>query len=145
VSIFTNFSSKAHLVGRTDGSSQASAASDNQPGHSPDRRRVPASVRPQSRAATAAESLRQRFGGRLVFCVGTESSLFTRGDSPGPFGRPARGEHKGGGPAIQPLCRPLRAFLAEASQRVRQVFHGPHMELGEVDTLSVALHRIPVS
>ena len=35
------------------------------------------------RAATAAESLRQRFPGRLVFCVGTESSLFTRGIVPG--------------------------------------------------------------
>ena len=31
------------------------------------------------RAAAAAESRRQRFPGRLVFCVGTESSLFTRG------------------------------------------------------------------
>ena len=31
------------------------------------------------RAAAAAESRRQRFPGGLVFCVGTESSLFTRG------------------------------------------------------------------
>ena len=29
------------------------------------------------RAASAAKPLRQRFPGRLVFCVGTESTLFT--------------------------------------------------------------------
>jgi hypothetical protein len=36
-----------------------------------------------ARAAAAAEPLRQRFPGRLVFCVGTESTLFTRGIVPG--------------------------------------------------------------
>jgi len=36
-----------------------------------------------ARAAAAAASLHERFPGRLTFCVGTESSLFTTGIVPG--------------------------------------------------------------
>ena len=43
---------------------------------------------------------------------------------PGPFGQPACDEPTCRGPAVRPLWQ-LQAFLAEASQRVRQVFHGP--------------------
>ena len=161
------------------------------------------------RAAAAAESLRQRFGGRLVFCVGTESSLFTRGIVQGRSVDQRVASIRTAGLRSSRYAGPLRAFLAEASQRVRPVFRGPityastpfeavdwslfdvigvdhyrnskvddhryaetirrylgqgkpvvnsefgHspyrgdrpglMELGEVDTLSVALHRIPLA
>jgi hypothetical protein len=36
-----------------------------------------------ARAAAAAAPLHERFPGRLTFCVGTESSLFTKGIVPG--------------------------------------------------------------
>ena len=36
-----------------------------------------------AKAAAAAEPLREKFPGQLVFCVGTESSLFTKGIVPG--------------------------------------------------------------
>jgi hypothetical protein len=162
-----------------------------------------------ARAATAAESLRQRFGGRLVFCVGTESSLFTRGIVPGRSVGQRVASIRAAGLRSGRYAAPLQAFLAAASQRVRPVFGGPityastpfevvdwslfdvigvdhyrnskvddhryaetirrylgqgkpvvnsefghspyrgdrpgHMELGEVDTLSVALHRIPLA
>jgi len=160
-------------------------------------------------AAAAAEPLRQRFPGRLVFCVGTESSLFTRGIVPGRSVGQRVANIRIAGLRSSPYAGPLQAFLAEASQRVRPVFHGPltyastpfeavdwslfdvirvdhyrnskvedhryaemirpylgqgkpvlnsefghspyrgdrpgHMKLGEVDTASLALHRIPVA
>jgi hypothetical protein len=162
-----------------------------------------------ARAATAAESLRQRFPGRLVFCVGTESSLFTRGIVPGRSVGQRVANIRTAGLRSSPYAGPLQAFLAEASQRVCPVFHGPltyastpfevvdwslfdvigvdqyrnskvedhryaetirryldqdkpvvnsefghspyrgdrpgHMEFGEVDTGSLALHRIPLA
>jgi hypothetical protein len=161
------------------------------------------------RAATAAESLRQRFEGRLVFCVGTESSLFTRGIVPGRSVDQRVANIRTAGLRSRPYAGPLQAFLADANQRVRQVFRGPlsyastpfevvdwslfdvigvdhyrnskvddhryaetikrylgqgkpvvnsefghsayrgnrpgHMEFGEVDTVSLALHRIPLA
>ena len=76
-------------------------------------------------AATAAEPLRQRFPGRLVFCVGTESSLFTRGIVPGRSVGQRVANIRTAGLRSSPYAGPLQAFLAEASQRVRPVFHGP--------------------
>jgi len=160
-------------------------------------------------AAAAAERLHKQFPGQLVFCVGTESSLFTRGIVPGRSVDQRVASIRTAGLRSSPYAEPLQAFLAEASQRVRPVFHGPityasvpfeavdwslfdvigvdhyrnskvddhryaetikrylgqgkpvvnsefghspyrgdrpgHMELGEVDTLSVALHRIPLA
>lgn len=160
------------------------------------------------RAAVAAEPLRQRFPGRLVFCVGTESILFTRGIVPGRTVNRRIANIRRAGLRSGPYTEPLQAFLAEAAKRVRQVFHGPltyaaipievvdwslfdfigvdhyrnsnvahryaerirpylgqgqpvvntefghsayrgdrpgHMEFGEVNTLSVALSRIPLA
>jgi hypothetical protein len=161
------------------------------------------------RAAAAAEPLRQQFPGRLVFCVGTESSLFTQGIVPGRSVDQRVANIRTAGLRSSLYTGPLQAFLAEASQRVRPVFHGPltyastpfevvdwslfdiigvdhyrnskvgnhryaetirrylgqgkpvvnsefgHspyrgdrpglMEFGEVDTLSVVLHRIPLA
>lgn len=164
------------------------------------------------KAATAAEPLHQQFPGQLVFCVGTESSLFTRGIVPGRTAdhRIAHIRQAGlrSGPWSGPYAEELQAFLAQAAERVRKVFHGPliyasipfevvdwslfdfigvdhyrnskvehryaetirrylgqgkpvlntefgHssyqgdrpglMEFGEVDTASVALHRIPLA
>jgi hypothetical protein len=75
-------------------------------------------------AARAAEPLRERFPGRLVFCVGTEASLFTRGIAGGRTieKRMAslRAQVRSGTGG-----QPLRAFLAGATSAVRQVFHGP--------------------
>ena len=75
-------------------------------------------------AAKAAEPLRERFPGRMVFCVGTEASLFTRGIVPGRTidRRTAnvREDFKSGR-----YVQPLQAFLAGATEAVRPVFHGP--------------------
>ena len=160
------------------------------------------------KAATAAEPLHQQFPGQLVFCVGTESSLFTRGIVPGRTVNRRIANIRRAGLRSGPYAQELQAFLAEAAERVRKVFHGPltyaatvvevvdwslfefigvdhyrnskvehryaetirrylgqgkpvintefghssyrgdrpgHMEFGEVDTLSVALHRIPLA
>jgi hypothetical protein len=77
------------------------------------------------RAATAAEPLRRRFPGRLVFCVGTESSLFTQGIVPGRSVGQRVTNIRTAGLRSSPYAGPLQAFLAEASQRVRPVFRGP--------------------
>jgi hypothetical protein len=76
-------------------------------------------------AAAAAESLRQRFPGRLVFCVGTESSLFTRGIVPGRSVGQRVASIRTAGLRSSPYAGPLQAYLAEASQWVRPAFHGP--------------------
>src|SRR2546430_13013006 len=77
------------------------------------------------RAAAAAESLRHRFPDRLVFCVGTESSLFTQGIIPGRSVDQRVANIRTAGLRSSLYAGPLQAFLAEASQRVRPVFHGP--------------------
>ena len=77
------------------------------------------------RAAAAAESLRQRFPGRLVFCVGTESSLFIRGIVPGRSVGQRVASIRTAGLRSSPYAGPLQVYLAEASQRVRPAFHGP--------------------
>jgi hypothetical protein len=76
-------------------------------------------------AATAAEPLRERFPGRLVFCVGTESSLFTRGIVPGKTVNQRLANVLRPGVQSGPRTQELQGFLAEAAERVRKVFHGP--------------------
>jgi hypothetical protein len=78
-----------------------------------------------SDAAAAAEPLRRRFPDRLVFSVGNELTLFMRGIVPGrSFVRRTRL------PALRAVIKddrhtpPLRAFLAEAANAVRDVYHG---------------------
>ncbi len=77
-------------------------------------------------AAAAAERLRLRRPGRVVFVVGSELTLFMRGIVPGrsltarmkkpSFWEDARaGKHNA----------PLNAFLAKATEAVRRLFHGP--------------------
>ena len=79
-----------------------------------------------TKAAAAAEKLRQRCPERLVFLVGSELTLFMQGIVPGRtvmqrLGNPSfwanvkAGKHN----------RPLNAFLAKANQAVRGEFHGP--------------------
>jgi hypothetical protein len=75
-------------------------------------------------AAEAAERLRRRHPGRLVFSVATESTLFMRGIVPGrSFQRRLAGVHREirAGHHIEPL----RTFLARAARDVRRVFDGP--------------------
>ena len=76
-------------------------------------------------AATAAEPLREQFPGQLVFCVGTESSLFTRGIVPGKTVNQRLANVLRPGQRSGPYARELQVFLAEAAERVRKVFHGP--------------------
>jgi hypothetical protein len=160
------------------------------------------------RAAAAAEPLREQFPGHLVFCVGTESSLFTKGIVPGRSVGRRIANIRQAGLRSGPYAKELQAFLAAAAERVRKVFHGPltyastpfevvdwtlfdvigvdlyrnskndhrytetirryvgqgkpvvnaefghssyrgdrsgQMELGEVDMMSLALHRIPLA
>jgi hypothetical protein len=75
-------------------------------------------------AATAAERLRRQWPGRLVFSVGSESTLFMQGIVPGKtltqrvahlFADVKSGRH----------IEPLRAFLTQATESVRPVFQGP--------------------
>jgi hypothetical protein len=77
------------------------------------------------RAAAAAEPLRGQFPGRLVFCVGTESSLFTRGIVPGRTVNQKIASIRRAGLRSGAYAQPLQAFLAEANDKVRKVFHGP--------------------
>jgi hypothetical protein len=160
------------------------------------------------KAATAAEPLHQQFPGQLVFCVGTESSLFTNGIVPGLTVNRRVANIRRAGLRSGPYAGKLQAFLTDAAERVRKVFRGPltyastpfevvdwslfdfigvdhyrlslvdrrygemirrylgqgkpvvntefghssyrgnrlgQMEFGEVDTVSVALHRIPLA
>lgn len=78
-----------------------------------------------TRAASAAEQLRARWPGRLVFSVGTELTLYLRGILDG---RTLRSRVSRVNPALLrsgALDQPLNAFLARACQSVRQVFSGP--------------------
>jgi hypothetical protein len=160
------------------------------------------------KAATAAESLHEQFPGQLVFCVGTESTLFTRGIVPGRTVNQRLASIRQAGLRSGSYAQGLQAYLAEAADGVRKVFHGPltyastifevvdwslfdyigvdhyrnskversyaerirpylgqgkpaintefghssyrgdrpgHMEFGEVDLVSLALHRIPLA
>jgi len=77
------------------------------------------------RAATAAEPLRRRYPGRLVFVAGTEATLFTRGILPGNsikkrFTSPANREALKAGRHNAPL----NDYLARACRAVRAVFGG---------------------
>jgi hypothetical protein len=77
------------------------------------------------RAAAAAEPLREQFPGHLVFCVGTESSLFTKGLVPGRTVNQRIASIRRAGLRSGPYAQQLQAFLAEANDKVRKVFHGP--------------------
>jgi len=79
-----------------------------------------------TRAATAAERLRQRSPNRFVLSVGTELTLFMRGIVPGRnYAQRTRQ------PALRETLRtgiqhaPLATYLAEATRAVRSVFDGP--------------------
>jgi hypothetical protein len=76
-------------------------------------------------AATAARPLHQQFPGQVVFCVGTESSLFVKGIVPGQTVGRRLANIRRAGPWSGPCAQQLRAFLAEAAERVRRVFRGP--------------------
>ena len=78
------------------------------------------------RAAGAAEDLRRRWSGKVVFSLGSELTLFAQGIVAGKnvfdrMNRPSfwenirAGKHNG----------PLNSFLAKEYAVVRQVFHGP--------------------
>jgi hypothetical protein len=78
-----------------------------------------------AKAAEAAESLRQNYSDKLVFCLGAELTLFMKGIMPGKnFAARLRnpqlisfvkaGEHN----------KPLNAFLTKANYAVRKVFGG---------------------
>lgn len=81
-------------------------------------------IRYISRAATVAEELHTQWPGQVVFSVGTELTLFTRGIVTGrTLGRRER--------ALREILTtgaynvPLSAFLARSTMAVREVFHGP--------------------
>jgi hypothetical protein len=78
-----------------------------------------------AKAAAAAEPLREQFPGQLVFCVGTESSLFTKGIVPGRTVNQRIASIRRAGLRSGPYAQQLQAFLAEANDKVRKVFHGP--------------------
>jgi len=78
-----------------------------------------------ARAATAAEPLHKQFPGRLTFCVGTESSLFTSGIVPGRTTERRIASIREAGVRSGAYAEPLQAFLAEAVRRVRRAFGGP--------------------
>lgn len=83
-----------------------------------------ATLRHLARSAAAAEELRAKWPGKLVFCAGNELTLFMRGIVKGR----TRSRRI---PAIREAVRsgadsrPLNAFLARASAAVREEFHGP--------------------
>jgi hypothetical protein len=85
-----------------------------------------ATLRHLARSAAAAEELRARWPGQLVFCVGGELTLFMRGIIKGrTYSRRTRM------PELREALRsgahnaPLNAFLARAAAAVREVFGGP--------------------
>ncbi len=79
-----------------------------------------------ARSAAAAEELRARWPGQLVFSVGTELAFFMRGIIKG-----RTYSRRTCMPALREVIRsgahngPLNAFLARASAAVREVFGGP--------------------
>jgi hypothetical protein len=79
-----------------------------------------------AKAARAAEKLHQRWPQKLVFCVGTEATLFMQGIVEGHnlmqrMGNPSFWETVKAGKHNPPL----NAFLSKANHIVRQAFHGP--------------------
>jgi hypothetical protein len=79
-----------------------------------------------AKAAEKAESLRQKWPGKLVFSVGSELTLFSQGmvegesvfdrmSRPSFWGDMKAGKHNG----------PLNAYLANLNEATRNVFHGP--------------------
>jgi hypothetical protein len=102
-------------------------------------------------AAGAAQDLHRHRPGQVVFSVGSEATLFMAGiveggsvferlEHPDFWARIQAGEHNG----------PLNAFLAEAAERVREVFHGPvtyasvpleTVDWSRFDVVSVDLYR----
>lgn len=102
-------------------------------------------------AAERAEELHRTRPGRVVLSVGSEATLFMMGivegksaferlQHPRFFDRIRAGEHNG----------PLNAFLGEAVDRVRKVFHGPltyasvpleQVDWSRFDIVSVDLYR----
>jgi len=77
------------------------------------------------RAAAAAESVRQRWPGRVVLSVGTELTFFMQGIVPGKdlaerLGAPDLRENI----RMGTYNKHLNAFLARTTAAVRQVFHG---------------------
>ena len=78
-----------------------------------------------ARAAAAAAPLHERFPGRLTFCVGTESSLFTKGIVPGRTVDQRIASIRKQGLRDAPPNEKLDTFLAEAAGAVRTAFRGP--------------------
>ena len=78
------------------------------------------------KAATAAESLRERWPEQVIFSVGTEATLFQQGfllgrDLTQRINHPSFREQIKAGTSNQAL----NAFLRAANEAVRGVFHGP--------------------
>jgi hypothetical protein len=78
-----------------------------------------------TKAARAAEALREKWPERLVFLVGSELTIFMQGILPGRnitqrMGNPSFWENAKAGRHNPPL----NAFLVKANEAVRQVFHG---------------------
>jgi len=78
-----------------------------------------------ARAAAAAAPLHERFPGRLTFCAGTESSLFTKGIVPGRTVDQRIASIRKAGLYSGAYTEKLQAFLAEAAGAVRKAFGGP--------------------
>jgi len=78
------------------------------------------------KAAAAAETLRARYPGQLVFVAGGELTLFMQGIVPGKafMGR-LRQALSGGFVKSGQHNAPLNAYLRKVNAAVRQVFHGP--------------------
>jgi hypothetical protein len=103
-----------------------------------------------SRLVMAAAPLHERFPGRLTFCVGTESSLFTKGIVPGRTVGQRIASIRKQGLRDGPRNEKLQAFLAEAVGAVRTSFRGPltyaslpfeTVDWSLFDVISVDLYR----
>jgi len=76
-------------------------------------------------AAAAAQTLNQQFPNRVVFSVGSESTLFMRGILPGKnFAARIRNPRLMSAIRAGEHNKPLNAYLAQANKAVRQVFSG---------------------
>lgn len=78
-----------------------------------------------TKAAGAAESLRQNYGDKLVFSVGSELTLFMQGIIKGKY-LVSRIKNPDFGPIIKAGAhnKPLNAFLTKANEAVISVFRG---------------------
>jgi hypothetical protein len=103
-----------------------------------------------AKAAAAAEPLRRRFPGQLTFCVGTESSFFTKGIVPGRTVNQRIASIRQAGLGSGPYKGELQAFLAEATGTISKAFHGPLtyaslpfevVEWSRFDVIGVDLYR----